>query len=302
MRTKELSSRKNRMDSAIARFDGMLQSLVNPDILLSPLVTKEAVLSSRIEGTQATLEEVMQEEAGFTDKKISNSLKEDIKEIINYRNALTFAEGELSYRPMTLGLIKNIHKILLDSVRGKDKSPGEFRKSQNWIGTPGMPMETARFVPPNPIILQEHLERWENFLHSDEFPDKLVQLAIIHAQFEILHPFKDGNGRAGRLFIPLFLFWKKLLTKPSFYLSEYLERNRQQYNDKLLFVTEKDDWQGWIEFFLNAIIEQSEINVEKSKKMLELYERSKKKFMKATQSQYVILALDAFFKKPICFL
>ena len=118
-------------NSAIARFDGMLQGLVNPSVLLSPLTTKEAVLSSRIEGTQATLEEVMQEEAGFTDKKISSSLKEDIKEIINYRNALTFAEGELSHRPMTLGLIKDIHAILLDSVRGKDKSPGEFRNSQN---------------------------------------------------------------------------------------------------------------------------------------------------------------------------
>jgi len=241
----------------------------------------------------------MQEEAGFTDKKMASSLKEDIKEIINYRNALTFAEGELSHRPMTLGLIKDIHAILLDSVRGKDKSPGEFRNSQNWIGTPGMPMEMSRFVPPNPIILQEHLERWEKFLHFDEFPDKLVQLAIIHAQFEILHPFKDGNGRAGRLIIPLFLFWKKLLTKPSFYLSEYLERNRRQYDDKLLFVTDKDDWQGWIEFFLNAIIEQSGINVEKSKKMLELYEKSKMEFAAATQSQYAIAALDTFFKKPI---
>jgi len=286
-------------NSAIARFDGMLQGLVNPSVLLSPLTTKEAVLSSRIEGTQATLEEVMQEEAGFTDKKISSSLKEDIKEIINYRNALTFAEGELSHRPMTLGLIKDIHAILLDSVRGKDKSPGEFRNSQNWIGIPGMPMEMSRFVPPDPIILQEHLERWEKFLHFDEFPDKLVQLAIIHAQFEILHPFKDGNGRTGRLFIPLFLFWKKLLTKPSFYLSEYLERNRQQYDDKLLFITEKGDWQGWIEFFLNAIIKQSEINIGKSKKMLELYEKSKMEFAAATQSQYAIAALDTFFKKPI---
>jgi Fic family protein len=286
-------------NAAIARFDGMLQSLINPGVLLSPLVTKEAVLSSRIEGTQATLEEVMQEEAGFTDKKISSSLKEDIKEIINYRNALIFAEGELSRRPITLSLIKDIHRILLDSVRGKDKSPGEFRNSQNWIGTLDRPIEEARFVPPNPIILQEHLERLEDFLHFDDFPDKLVQLAIIHAQFEILHPFKDGNGRAGRLIIPLFLFWKKLLTKPSFYMSEYLERNRQQYDDGLLFITEKGDWQGWIEFFLDAIIKQSEINIEKSKKMFELYEKGKKEFVAATQSQYAIAALDAFFKKPI---
>ncbi len=296
---KEIIPLISKANSAIARFDGMLQSLVNPGVLLSPLTTKEAVLSSRIEGTQATLEEVMQEEAGFNDKKISTSLKEDIKEIINYRNALTFAEEELSHRPMTLGLIKDIHAILLDSVRGKDKSPGEFRNNQNWIGISGMPMEESRFVPPNPIVLQEHLERWEDFLRFDGFPDTLVQLAIIHAQFEILHPFKDGNGRTGRLIIPLFLFWKKLLTKPSFYMSEYLERNRQQYDDKLLFITEKGDWQGWIEFFLNAIIEQSEINTGKTKKMLELYEGSKRKFAVATQSQYAIAALDAFFKQPI---
>jgi Fic family protein len=288
-----------KANAAIARFDGMLQSLINPDVLLSPLVTREAVLSSRIEGTQATLEEVMQEEGGFADKKISSSLKEDIKEIINYRNALTFAEGELDRRPMTLGLIKDIHRILLNSVRGKDKSPGEFRNSQNWIGTLGRPMEEARFVPPDPIILPEHLERLKDFLHLDDFPDKLVQLAIIHAQFEILHPFKDGNGRVGRLIIPLFLFWKRLLVKPSFYMSEYLERNRQQYDDGLLFITEKSDWQGWIEFFLNAIIEQSETNIGKSRRMLELYEESKNEFRAATQSQYAIPALDVFFKKPI---
>lgn len=127
----------------------------------------------------------------------------------------------------------------------------------------------------------------------------MIQLALIHAQFEILHPFKDGNGRAGRLIIPLFLFWKGLLIKPSFYMSEYLERNRQQYDDGLLFITEKGNWQGWIEFFLDAIIKQSEINVSKSRKMLELYEENKKEFVAATQSQYAIAALDAFFKKPI---
>lgn len=286
-------------NAAIARFDGMLQSLINPDVLLSPLVTNEAVLSSRIEGTQATLEEVMREEGGFTDRQISNSIKEDIKEIINYRRALIFAEGEISNRPMTLGLIKDIHRILLDSVRGKDKSPGEFRNSQNWIGTLGRPMEEARFVPPDPIILPEHLERLKDFLHLDDFPDKLVQLAITHAQFEILHPFKDGNGRVGRLIIPLFLFWKRLLVKPSFYMSEYLERNRQQYDDGLLFITEKGDWQRWIEFFLKAIIEQSNTNIGRSGRMLELYKESKEEFREATQSQYAIPALDAFFKNPI---
>jgi len=283
--------------ASIARYDGLLQSLINPAVLLSPLTTNEAVLSSRIEGTQASLEEVYELEAGFNKK--SESIKQDIQEIVNYRKALLNAEKALKHQDITLNFIKSVHKILLDSVRGKNKNPGEFRNDQNWIGRPGTPMEQARFVPPNPLIVQEYMEDWEEFLQMNNFEDKLVQLAILHAQFEIIHPFKDGNGRIGRLLIPLFLYAKKLLSRPMFYLSEYLEARRQEYYDKLLFVTEKDDWQGWIEFFLTAIIQQSITNTKKAKRILELYEELKRKFINSTHSQYAVPLLDVFFQKPI---
>ena len=139
----------------------------------------------------------------------------------------------------------------------------------------------------------------EKFLKEDNFPDKLVQLALVHAQFEILHPFEDGNGRTGRILLPMFLYWKKLLSKPTFYLSEFFEENRAEYYDRLLYITEKDDWQGWVEFFLRAVIEQSKRNISKANKLIDLYNTSKQKFIEATQSQYAIPALDAFFKKPI---
>ena len=144
----------------------------------------------------------MELEAGFGKEK-PGSIKQDIKEIVNYRIALLAAEKELEHRDISLNLIKSIHKILLDSVRGKNKNPGEFRNDQNWIGPPGTPIEKARFIPPNPLILQEYMEDWEKFLKSDKFKDKLIQLAILHAQFKIIHPFKDGNGRIGRLLIVL---------------------------------------------------------------------------------------------------
>ena len=208
----------------IALFDGILQGLPNPDILLAPLTTNEAVLSSRIEGTQATFEDVLQEEAGITPKNISDSLKSDIIEVLNYKKALIYGTEEVKNRPLSLSLMKELHKILLTGVRGRFRLLGEFRKTQNWIGTSGTPIEKARYIPPDPIILPEHLEYWEDFLKTNDYPDKIVQLGLLHAQFEILHPFEDGNGRIGRLIIPLFLYWKGLISRPSFYLSEYLEK------------------------------------------------------------------------------
>jgi len=296
---KPFISKISTANREIARFDGILHWLPNPDILLAPLTTREAVLSSRIEGTQATFEDVVEGEAGITPKDLSPSLKEDIKEVLNYKRALIYGAEEVQRRPLSLSLIKELHKILLTGVRGRHRLLGEFRKTQNWIGAPGTPMEQARFIPPNPIILPEHLERWEDFLKSDDFPDPIVQLGLLHAQFEILHPFEDGNGRVGRLIIPLFLYKKGLLSRPSFYLSEYLESHRAEYYDRLLMITEADDWEGWIDFFLTAVIEQAKENINKSKKLMDLYTQMKEKFIQATRSQYAIPALDAFFRQPI---
>jgi len=283
----------------VALFDGILRALPNPDILLAPLTTNEAVLSSKIEGTQTTFEDVLKEEAGITPKNISQSLKEDLKEVLNYKKALIYGSQAVEYRDLSLSLIKELQKILLTDVRGRNRLLGEIRKTQNWIGTPGTPIENARYIPPDPIILPEHLEYWERFLKSDDYPDKIVQLGLLHAQFEILHPFEDGNGRVGRLIIPLFLYWKGLISRPSFYLSEYFEKNRTEYYDRLLMITKDGDWSGWIDFFLTAVIQQAEINIDKAQKLLSLYNEMKDKFIQATKSQYAIPALDAFFRQPI---
>jgi len=283
----------------VALFDGILRALPNPDILLAPLTTNEAVLSSRIEGTQTTFEDVLKEEAGITPKNISQSLKEDLKEVLNYKKALIYGSEAIEYRDLSLSLIKEFQKILLTDVRGRNRLLGEIRKTQNWIGTPGTPIDKARFIPPDPIILPEHLEYWESFLKFDDYPDKIVQLGLLHAQFEILHPFEDGNGRVGRLIIPLFLYWKSLISRPSFYLSEYFEKNRTEYYDRLLMITKDNDWSGWIDFFLTAVIQQAKINIDKAQKLLNLYNEMKDRFIQATKSQYAIPALDAFFKQPV---
>ncbi len=279
---------------AIANFSGVLYGLRNPEVLLSPLTTQEAVLSSRIEGTQATLGEVLKFEAGEAPQEESRVL--DIQEILNYREALYRAEDELRTRPFNLNLLLELHRILLNSVRGRDKSRGQFRKIQNWIGSPGSPITRADFVPPDPLSLLEHLTDWENYYHSDP-PDLLVQLALIHAQFEIIHPFLDGNGRIGRILIPLFLYEKRLLARPVFYLSSYLETNRDEYIGRLRALGRQRD--AWIEFFLIAITKQAEANVEAARGIMQLYERLKPRVITLTRSQYAVPVLDVLFERPI---
>jgi Fic family protein len=204
----------------------------------------------------------------------------------------------LVHRPLSLSLIKGVHQRLMQGVRGHDKMPGNFRVDQNWIGRMGSPMEKARFVPPSPLVLPQALDVWAAYLSSEE-DDPVIQVAVAHAQFEILHPFKDGNGRIGRMLIPLLLFQRKTLSRPMFYLSEYLEANRDRYYDGLLSITETGHWQGWIEFFLEAMVLQADANLIKVREILALYNRLKQRFIEATHSQFAIPALDAFFARPI---
>ena len=279
----------------LARYDGILHTMPNPVLLLSPLTTQEAVLSSRIEGTQATLEEVLKFEA---DPNQQTDKYADIQEVINYRKATSVAVEEMKRRPISLNLIKNMHSVLLQSVRGENKARGEFRKIQNWIGKPGSKIENARFVPPDPNELMKGLDNFEKYIHFDE-KDRLVQLAIIHAQFEILHPFLDGNGRIGRILIPLFLFEKKILNTPMFYISAFFESHRDEYYDRLKGVTDNKDWEGWIKFFLQGVIQQSEKNIDKAGSILQLYEMMKEKMISITHSQYSIKALDNLFDMPV---
>ena len=291
----KLAPKISKATLEISRYDGTLSGIVNPVVLLSPITSREAILSSQIEGTITTLVEMLQLEAG---EEYDETKRGEIQEVINYRVALLTGEEYLKVRPITLQLIRELHAMLLNDVRGSDKTPGKFREDQNWLGRKGSPIEDARFIPPDPIIMRDHLDCLETFIQSD-YSDPLVQLAIVHAQFEIIHPFKDGNGRLGRMLVPLFLYQKGVLNRPMFYLSEYLEEVDQEYRDRLLAITDDDDWQGWIEFFLTVIHIQAQRNNDKAKSILTLYEDMKPLFRDSTRSQFSQAALDAFFNRPI---
>lgn len=282
-------------NAELARYDGLLQGIINPSILLSPLTTREAVLSSRIEGTQATVNEVLEQEAGLIKEEEKSK---DIQEILNYRQALTSGYEHLKQYPVSLSFICQMHKILLNSVRGQDKTPGEFRKTQNRIGSSGCTMEEASFIPPSPLQLQDHLEAWKSYLEMDDI-DLLFQTALVHAQFELLHPFQDGNGRIGRILIPLFLYQKKKISQPMFYLSSYLEANREEYYSRLQNISRNGDWNGWIEFFLKAVIIQARKNSDKVKEIMKLYKDKKTEIHNLTRSQYTVFLLDFIFNSPV---
>jgi Fic family protein len=282
--------------AAVARYDGMLTAVPNADVLLSPLTTQEAVLSSRIEGTQATMGEVLEFEAG--EDPASPERRQDIYEVLNYRAAMHEAEKLLSSLPLSQRVIRESHRVLLSDVRGQNKDPGEYRRIPNWIGPPGCPIEEARFVPISAERLPEAMSAWERFAHADA-PDRLIQIAVLHAEFESLHPFLDGNGRIGRMLVPLFMWQAGLIHRPMFYISAYFEARRDEYYGRLLAVSRDDDWTGWCRFFLEAVQAQAEDNLAKARAILGLYETMKRDVVEMTRSQYAIHALDWIFARPI---
>lgn len=292
-----LMSAAGKANRALARYDGLLDGVPNPAILLAPFTTQEAVLSSQIEGTQATLGDVYQFEAGA--EPADEARRHDIFEIINYRRAMILAEKSLETRPFNLNLLKQLHEVLLDSVRGRDKARGEFRRIQNWIGSHGASIDSAVFVPPKPADVPGLLDNWEKYYHTDR-PDYLVQLAILHAQFEMIHPFLDGNGRLGRMIIPLFLFEKKILQRPVFYLSGWLEANKAEYMGMLRPLgTREGAWEQWIHFFLRGLEEQASGNCKKTRDVMALYQETKTLAIELTHSQYAVPLVDEFFITPI---
>jgi cell filamentation protein, protein adenylyltransferase len=292
-----LVSRIGPAHAAVAHFNGILEAVPNPRVLLSPLTSQEAVLSSRIEGTQAVLQEVLAYEAGARGESLEEK-KGDIFEIINYRRALKGAAQVLENRPLSLQLIREMHSELMSGVRGGDKEPGRFRTIQNAIGKQGTPIEQAVYVPPAPEIVMEHLDDLAAYMAGDE-SDILVQLAIIHAQFEIIHPFHDGNGRVGRILIPLFLYQRGLLREPIFYLSEYLEAHREGYCEALGAISRKGQWQEWVAFFLDAVTEQANRNTGRVRAIMDLYDRIKRDVISSIRSPYASLTLDALFDEPV---
>lgn len=285
-----------RANRELASYDGLLHGLVNPLILLSPLATQEAVLSSKIEGTQTTLEEVLEFEA----KPCLEDLRKqaDIQEVLNYRTAMEAAISELKTRPLTLNLIKSVHEVLMDHVRGHNKRRGAFRTMQNWIGQAGCSISEASFVPPSPFKLPKYLDNLEKYFHFEDI-DLIAQAGIIHAQFELIHPFMDGNGRLGRMLIPLFLFQHGIISTPSFYLSAYLESKRDEYYERLRGISRVGDWEGWITFFLHAVIEQAMASKATVKTIMNLYGEMKTLIPTLTRSQHATMALDLLFSKPI---
>ena len=283
-------------NAAVARYDGALASVPNSHILTTPLITREAVLSSKIEGTQASMSEVLRFEAGQPAR--SQEHRDDINEILNYRTALSESVNLLEKLPLCQRSIKAIHKLLLSGVRGQNKAPGEFRKTPVWIGSMGSPMEDARFIPPGADVLPSAISEWEKYLNKAE-PDGLVQLAIVHAEFEALHPFLDGNGRIGRILVPLFLWQRKIIREPRFYISAYFEAHREDYYEGLLSVSRDDNWTGWCLFFLSAIRSQAEENLSKAEKMIDLYNDLKGKIDRLTGSRHTIQTLDWIFRRPV---
>ncbi|MDH5513881.1 MAG: Fic family protein [Gammaproteobacteria bacterium] len=286
-----------RANACLSRYDCLLESLVNPGVLLSPLVMKEAELSSRIEGTIATANEVYQQQAG---EEFDPEKKADIQEILNYRNTLRAAEGSLKERPMSLHLIRQMHEILMDGVRGKNKNPGRFREMQNWIGPRGCTQEEATYVPPPPTALNDLLENFILFINDTEKTlDPIVQAALIHAQFELIHPFDDGNGRIGRLLIPLFIMKRGCLVSPSLYISGYLESDRDAYYERLGQISANGDWLGWVQYFLNVLVEQGESNLKLVRQITELYETKKAQITDLLHSDKGIFLLDMLFDQPV---
>ena len=286
-------------NAAVARYDALLSAIPNAAVLLSPLTTQEAVLSSRIEGTQATMGEVLAFEAGGDSKKYPEEKRNDIQEVLNYRMAMRHAMKMLEKLPLSQRVVLETHAILMDSVRGHGKAPGKYRRIPNWIGTKGCSQEDAHFVPISADKLTEGMSAFEKYIHAEDTPDKLVQLALLHAEFEALHPFLDGNGRMGRMLVPLFLWQAGMIKQPMFYISSFLEQRREEYYDRLLAVSRDGNWTGWCMFFLEAVHSQAAMDEEKALAILQLYNEKKLELVALTHSQYSILALDWVFERPI---
>ena len=283
----ELLSRADRM---LGRLDGVTETLPDPELYVAMYVQKEAVLSSQIEGTQASLVDVF-------DGDQSREKREDIGDIVNYVGAMNYGLERLKEFPLSLRLLREIHQVLLSSGRGSKRSPGEFRTTQNWIGAPGCTLREATFVPPNVPDMNEAMGDLELYLHSEDGLPPLIKIALVHAQFETIHPFLDGNGRMGRLLITFWLCQQKILSQPLLYISYYFKRNRQDYYDRLMVVRKTGDWEQWIKFFLKGIAETSEEAISTAKEILALKKVCEDMIVRSNNNYRQLL--DLLFRVPV---
>lgn len=279
---------------ALGRLDGVAQTIPNPDLFVAMYVRREAVLSSQIEGTQSTLDDVLQ----FELDPERPGLPDDVEEVVNYVGAMNHGLARMADLPLSLRLLKEIHAELLRSGRGREKDPGEFRRTQNWIGPGGAGLSHATFVPPPPHEMLQALGNLESFLHADHGLPPLVECGVVHAQFETIHPFLDGNGRVGRLLITFLLVHRGRLHRPLLYLSYYLKRHRAEYYDRLMAVRERGDWEGWLRFFLRGVEWTASEAVQTARAVLDLREGNQRGVGELLGING-IRALDVLFNRPL---
>lgn len=290
-----------RASAALAKYDALLNTLHNSEVLLAPLRRREAVISSRIEGTVATLDEILKYEADEVDETESpddeTNYRREVLEVFSYARAMNHAQKLMREGlPLSGRLLKNTHGRLLIFGRGADKQPGEFKTDQNYIVDPTR--NKILFIPVDMKNLNEAIKNFENYINEDN-PLPILQTAIAHAEFESIHPFKDGNGRLGRILITLMLWDKGLISAPYFYISGSIENQKDQYLDLLRAVSQNDAWTEWCEFFLDLISQQAAENVEIANRIRSLYEKMKDTFRIVTSSQWSITALDFVFSTPV---
>lgn len=292
----ELQSLLSRADRSLARLDGIITVLPNPDLFIAMYVKKEALLSSQIEGTQASLEGILEFEADLTPRDDIAS----VREVINYIKALDYGIRRLKDLPMSLRLIREIHHILIEGTRGSQRNPGEFRKSQNWIGPTGAPLSEAAFVPPPPEVVLQAMSDIETFLHARDKIPPLVKIALAHAQFETVHPFLDGNGRVGRLLITFYLVWQEILSRPVLYLSFHLKKHRTRYYDLLMKVRTEGAWEEWIGFLLEGVVKTSEEATSTAREIIALKEGMIARIYEhAISSIHAVRLIGLLFQKPL---
>ena len=274
----ELLTKLIDANKKIAALEGLSSRIPNMGLFVSMYVRKEALLSSQIEGTQCTLEDIL-------NPLIEENTNRDVSDVVNYIRATEFALERLKTLPLCNRLIKETHAVLLESVRGQEKNPGEFRYSQNWIGGQGSTLKNARYIPPNPEDMLTAMSDLEKYINSDDTLDPLIQAALIHYQFETTHPFLDGNGRVGRLLITLFLMEKDILSTPALYISYYLKMNRIEYYDRMTQVRRTGDYEQWISFFLQAFADSAEDAIHTIDRLTALHDKSTKLFDSLTKRQ-----------------
>lgn len=292
--TEDLAGRLSAADRAIGLLAGVGRNLPNPHLLIGPFKRREAVLSSRIEGTQASLSDLILFEA----RPDAPPRPADVLEVANYVRALDHGLARQTVLPVSKRLIREMHAILMKGVRGQVQTPGEFRRSQNWIGPSGCTLAEASFVPPPAEELEGCLDEFERFLHAPSAMPPLVRLALIHYQFEAIHPFLDGNGRIGRLLITLLLCVERILPEPLLYLSAFLERHRSEYYDRLGNVSRRGEWIEWVDFFLRGVADSSIDAVERAGWLIDLRTRYRERLQRARASALLLRLVDSLFDLP----